>query len=64
MEEAKETLKALRRLVNASRMDIYKSVKSLSKTLRNVEDLSAELKDQPSLLLNSKAPAQRTPKER
>ncbi len=62
--QAKEMLKSMRRLVDASRGDIYQSSKSLKKTLRNLEDLSAELREQPSLLFRSKPPEERTPGER
>jgi phospholipid/cholesterol/gamma-HCH transport system substrate-binding protein len=64
VSQAKEMLKSMRRLVDASRGDIYQSSKSLKKTLRNLEVLSSELKEQPSLLFRSKPPAERTPGER
>ncbi len=64
LEQAKEALKSIRRLVDASRSNIYQSSKSLKKTMRNLEELSGDLRDQPSLLLNAKPPKERTPKER
>jgi ABC-type transporter Mla subunit MlaD len=64
MSQAKELLKSMRRLVDASRGDIYQSSKSLRKTLRNLEVLSSDLKEQPSLLLRSKPQEERTPGER
>jgi phospholipid/cholesterol/gamma-HCH transport system substrate-binding protein len=64
VSQAKEMLKSMRRLVDASRGDIYQSSKSLKKTLRNLEVLSSDLKEQPSLLLRSKPQEERTPEER
>jgi phospholipid/cholesterol/gamma-HCH transport system substrate-binding protein len=64
VSQAKEMLKSMRQLVDASRGDIYQSSKSLRKTLRNLEVLSSDLKEQPSLLLRSKHQEERTPGER
>lgn len=64
VDQAKEMLKGLRRLVDASRGDIHSSARSLKKTLKNLEDLSADLKEQPSLLLKAKPPEARTSEER
>jgi len=61
--EAEAALKGIRQLVDASREDIYASSRSLRRTMRNLEDLSADLREQPSLLINSKPPKARDPKE-
>ena len=61
--EAEAAIKGLRQLVEASRDDIYASAHSLRKTMRNLEELSTDLRDQPSLILNSKPPKAREPKK-
>ena len=61
--EAEAAIKGVRQLVEASREDIYASARSLRKTMRNLEELSADLKEQPSLIINSKPPKARDPKK-
>lgn len=61
---ADATVQSIRRVVDASRANVYQSSKHLKNTLRNLEDLSSELREQPSLLLNSDPPERRTPNER
>jgi phospholipid/cholesterol/gamma-HCH transport system substrate-binding protein len=61
--EAEQAIKGLRQLVEASREDIYASARSLRRTMRNVEELTTDLRDQPSLILNSKPPKARDPKK-
>ena len=54
VDEAHATLNSIRRVVDTSRENIFHSAKSLKRTLRNLEDFSAEIRDQPSLLLSNK----------
>lgn len=54
VDEAQATLNSIRRVVDTSRENIFHSAKSLKRTLRNLEDFSAEIRDQPSLLLSNK----------
>jgi phospholipid/cholesterol/gamma-HCH transport system substrate-binding protein len=61
--EAEAAIKGLRQLVEASRGDIYASARSLRRTMQNLEELTADLKEQPSLIINSKAPKERDPKK-
>jgi len=61
--EASAALKSIRRIVESSRENIYDSSKSLKKTLRNLEEFSAEIRDQPSRLLSKEKPRDRTPPE-
>lgn len=59
LAQTKNAARSVRQLVEASRSDIHQSSKSLRKTLRNIEELSKELRDQPSLLLSSEPPKER-----
>ncbi len=59
--ETEATVKSIRRIVESSRENIYSSSVSLRNTLRNLEEVSAQLRDQPSLLLESEPPPERTP---
>ncbi|MCK9459023.1 MAG: MlaD family protein [Proteobacteria bacterium] len=61
--EAEAAIKGVRQLVEASRGDIYASARSLRRTMQNLEELTADLKKQPSLIINSKAPKERDPKK-
>jgi phospholipid/cholesterol/gamma-HCH transport system substrate-binding protein len=61
--EAEAAIKGVRQLVEASREDIYASARSLHRTMRNLEELTADLKEQPSLIINSKPPKARDPKK-
>ncbi|MCU0662028.1 MAG: MlaD family protein [Myxococcota bacterium] len=61
--EAEATAKGLRRVVDASREDVYMTVRALRRTMRNLEELSSDLKNQPSLIINSKPPKQRDPEK-
>ncbi len=54
VDEAKATINSIRRIVDTSRENIFHSTKSLKRTIRNLEDFSAEIRDQPSLLLSNK----------
>lgn len=63
VDEADATMRSIRRVVDSSRSNIYQSSKHLKSTLRNLEDLSSDLREQPSLLLRSDPPAKRTPNE-
>lgn len=63
VNETDITIRSVRRIVEASRENIFESSESLKTTMRNLEDVSAELRAQPSLLLRSKPPEDRTPKE-
>jgi phospholipid/cholesterol/gamma-HCH transport system substrate-binding protein len=64
VNETDATIRSVRRIIDASRENIFESSESLKTTMRNLEDVSSELRDQPSLLLRSKPPEDRTPKER
>jgi phospholipid/cholesterol/gamma-HCH transport system substrate-binding protein len=59
VDEAGETLHTIRRTVEASRQNIFYSSKSLKRTLRNLEEFSSAIRDQPSLLLSNKKPKDR-----
>jgi phospholipid/cholesterol/gamma-HCH transport system substrate-binding protein len=61
--EAEQAIKGVRQLVEASREDIYASARSLRRTMRNIEELTTDLRDKPSLLINSKAPQERDPQK-
>jgi phospholipid/cholesterol/gamma-HCH transport system substrate-binding protein len=61
--EAQAAIKGLRQLVEASREDVFASARSLKRTMRNLEELSGDLRDQPSLIINSKPPKARDPKK-
>lgn len=63
VQEAEAAVRSLRQLVEASRDDINVSARSLRHTMRNLEELTTELRDQPSLLINSKAPEVREPRK-
>jgi len=63
VDEAGEALTSIRRIVDASRNNIYDSSKALKRTLRNLEDFSAEIRNQPGLLLSNEKPENRTPPE-
>ena len=54
VEEATATLATIRRVVDNSRDNIYRSTYSLKRTLRNLEEFSAIIREQPSLLLSNK----------
>jgi phospholipid/cholesterol/gamma-HCH transport system substrate-binding protein len=54
VDEAQATLSSIRRIVDTSRENIFHSVNGLKRTLRNLEEFSAEIRDQPSLLLSNK----------
>ena len=64
VNETDATLRSVRRIVEASRENLYESSASLKTTMRNLEDFSAELRAQPSLILRSKTPEDRTPMEK
>lgn len=64
VNETDATIRSVRRIVEASRENIFESAESLKTTMRNLEDVSAELRAQPSLLLRSKPQEDRTPKEK
>ena len=64
VNETDATIRSVRRIVEASRENIFESSESLKTTMRNLEDVSAELRAQPSLLLRSKPPEDRTPMEK
>ncbi len=59
VDEAGEALHTIRRTVEASRQNIFHSSKSLKRTLRNLEEFSSAIRDQPSLLLSNKKPKDR-----
>ncbi len=59
LQETTMTLQSMRRITQASRLDLYRSVKSLRRSLHNLEQFSAEIRDNPSLLLSSGAPPER-----
>jgi phospholipid/cholesterol/gamma-HCH transport system substrate-binding protein len=59
LEETAVILKSMRRVMQASRLDVYRSVRSLKKSLNNMEQFSAEIRENPSLLLGSSAPEER-----
>jgi phospholipid/cholesterol/gamma-HCH transport system substrate-binding protein len=59
LRETAAILKSMRRIMQASRLDIYRSVRSLKRTLDNMEQFSAEIRENPSLLLGSSAPEER-----
>lgn len=61
--EAESTMKGLRRVVDASREDVHVTIRSLRRAMRNIELLSSDLKNQPSLLINSKPPKPRDPRK-
>lgn len=61
--EAEGAARGLRRIVDASREDVFLSMRSLRRSLRNIEELSGDLKAQPSLIINSKPPKQRNPEK-
>jgi len=63
VQEAEAAVKSLRQLVDASREDIHGSARSLRRTMKNLEELTGELRDQPSLLINSKPPEARDPRK-
>jgi phospholipid/cholesterol/gamma-HCH transport system substrate-binding protein len=63
VDEASAALKSIRRIVESSRENVFASSKSLKRTLRNLEEFSAEIRDQPSLLLSKERPKDRTPPE-
>jgi len=63
IQEAEAVLKSLRQLVDSSRNDISVSARSLRHTMRNLEELTADLRDQPSLLIKSKPPEVRNPRK-
>jgi phospholipid/cholesterol/gamma-HCH transport system substrate-binding protein len=52
--EANATLLSIRRVVDSSKDNIYRSTHSLKRTIRNLEEFSAAIRDQPSLLLSKK----------
>ena len=52
--EANTTLTSIRRVVDSSKDNIYRSTHSLKRTIRNLEEFSAAIRDQPSLLLSKK----------
>ena len=54
VDEAAATLVSIRRVVDNSRDNIYRSTHSLKRTLRNLEEFSAIIREQPSLLLSTK----------
>ena len=54
VNEANSTLASIRRVVDSSTENIYRSTYSLKRTLRNLEEFSAAIRDQPSLLLSKK----------
>jgi len=59
LRETATILKSMRRVMQASRLDVYRSVRSLKKSLNNMEQFSAEIRENPSLLLGSSAPEER-----
>lgn len=59
LRETASILKSMRRVMQASRLDVYRSVRSLKKSLTNMEQFSAEIRENPSLLLGSSAPEER-----
>ena len=64
VNETDATVRSVRRIVEASRENIFESSESLRTTMRNLEDVSAELRAQPSLLLRTKPQEDRTPREK
>ncbi len=59
LRETAAILKSMRRVMQASRLDLYRSVRSLKKSLNNMEQFTAEIQENPSLLLGSSAPEER-----
>ena len=57
--ETASILKSMRRVMQASRLDLYRSVRSLKNSLNNMEQFSSEIRENPSLLLGSSAPEER-----
>lgn len=60
VREAKLAIESMRGIVNASSENIYQSSDLLKNTLLNLEDVSDQLRDQPSLLLLSRPGAERS----
>ncbi len=54
VDEANATLSTIRHVVENSRDNIHRSTYSLRRTLRNLEEFSALIREQPSLLLSNK----------
>jgi phospholipid/cholesterol/gamma-HCH transport system substrate-binding protein len=59
LTETSEILKSMRRVMQASRMDVYRSVKSMKRSMDNMEQFSAEIRDNPSLILSADSPPER-----
>ncbi|GAB4307011.1 MAG: MlaD family protein [Myxococcota bacterium] len=64
VEETHATLKSIRKVVEASRENIYRSSESLRKSLKYLEEFSAEIRDNPSLILSSDPPPEKTPPDK
>ena len=56
LTEAAGTLSSIRRIVDRSRENVHRSTYSLKRTMRNLEEFSAMIREQPSLLLSNKKP--------
>lgn len=54
VDDARSALSSVRRVVDSSRENVFHSAKSLKRTMRNLEEFSAEIRDRPSLLLSNK----------
>lgn len=61
VQEAENAIRSVRQIVDSSRENVYSSTVSLKNTLRNLEEVSADVRNQPSLLLNSDPLEERTP---
>ncbi len=59
LSEAKAAMQSVRNVVNASSENIYQSSDLLKSTLLNLEEVSDQLRDQPSLLLMSRPALER-----
>ena len=59
LRETAIILKSMRRVMQASRLDVYRSVRALKNSLTNMEQFSAEIRENPSLLIGSSAPEER-----
>ncbi len=64
VNETDAAVRSVRRIVEASRENIFESSASLKTTMHNLEDVSSELRAQPSLLLRSKPQEDRSPTEK